>query len=587
MASLGKSPDGKEEKITHQIIYVGRDTGYFEDIRDKYKELSPSVEVVFEQINQSESKKIQSLILKIRTVKPKLIIVDLSEHSEAMLHITRVWMRHNFHTEINFMGLCEYSQGRSMVVKAIMTTMACVHVKSNELESICYDINILAFPDKVENHGFATSQLHDSIKAYYPAKISMINENFLKMESNFSMNPKQQMRIHNYWFRSSVMGSNLMVCSDQSTENLYYNYKYGQLLQMVHKDPVHQTDNMEQTAFDELKEERAELVKESKRKLIKWIIRHQKHSKPKFLKALVVDKEGLFYDDQPLTDSYAFVFRNQPYLLDAKKELLDIKPQIIIFNLEHVSKAELEMSADIAHTFNNGTRLQVLIKAIKANIEGSKPIIIVFNTQDKNTELLQKTFDYQSILAVEEPMNIKLVLRMCEMLRGKIAPTLPRPAENDLYIDKNSEVSYCEIESEITLRGCSETDLYFDSDQVFTTGTVLRVSLPVPMYITVVNAPEYTTITSGYYAIIHGIGESERMKLRKFINSVFFRAHELKKLEAAHERDLVKKKYVDEKLKEESDAIKAEAEARAAKDKEQKELDDKANAVLEKLEEKP
>lgn len=577
----------KKEKITYQIIYIGRDVGYFEGIRDKYKELYPSVEVVFEQINESEEKKIQSLILRIRDVKPKLIIVDLSEHSEAMLHISRIWMRHNFHTDINFMGLCEYSQGRSMVVKAIMTTMACVHVKSNELESICYDINILAFPKKVETHGFATAELDDLIKAYYPAKLAMVNENFVKIESNFSMGPKQQVRLHNYWVRNKILGSNLTVCSDQSTENLYYNYKYGQLLQLVHSDPVQQTDDMEPAAFNELKDARADLVDSSKRKLVNWIIRHQKHTKPKFLKALVIDKEGIFFNNRPLSDSYAFVFRNQPYLLDAKKELLEVKPQIIIFNLEQVSKADLEMSADIAHTFNNGTRLQILIKAIKANIEGFKPIIIVFNTQDKDTEVLQKTFDYASILAVEEPMNINLVLKMCEMLRSKIAPTLPSPGENDLYINKNSEVSYCEIESEITLRGCSETDLYFDSDQNFSLKTVLRVSLPVPMYITVVEAPEHTKILSGYYAIIHGIGESERMKLRKFINSVFFREHELKKLEASHERDLVKKQYVNQKLKTEEDIIKKKAEKAAAKAKEQKKLEDKANEVLNKLEEKP
>ena len=72
---------------------------------------------------------------------------------------------------------------------------------------------------------------------------------------------------------------------------------------MAHADPVQQTDNMTKEDFDKLQAARAEKLQSSKFKLSKWIKEHVKYSRPKFLKAYVVDKEGHFFDERLLQES--------------------------------------------------------------------------------------------------------------------------------------------------------------------------------------------------------------------------------------------------------------------------------------------
>ena len=583
------SQEDKEEKdkAVSKIVYIGGDENFFINIQEKFRELFPSIETDFERFHSTDDKVIQSYILKIREIKPKLVLIDFSQNDRAMLHITRIWKRQNFYQDINFIGLSDYKQNRSMVVKAIMTGMACIHIKSLEFESLIYDIAIMAFPGQIENHGFATAEMNDPIHAFYPCKLSLINENFLRFESSVPLKAKQVVRLHTYWDRQKIIRSNLMMCVDQSQENLYYNYKYNQILQMAHAEPVQQTDNMTKEDFEEKQLKRQEIVQESRYKLRKWVLDNQLNSRPKYLKAYVIDKSGIFFDMQPLADSYSFVYRIQPFIANAKREITNIKPQLIIYNLENVDKETLEANADIAHTFNDSRMFQHLIKSTKEVCKDQLPIIVCFNSGQYDSAYMQKVFNYPSILAVKEEMTMELTLKMSEMLKKKIVPNLPQPKKGDIYLDKSTELSYGEIESDITLLGVSENDIYFNSLEPIEPGTVIRVSLPVPMYITVLPAPEHTTISSQYYGIIHGIGEEERKELRRFINSVFFRGLNTEKANDAEEVAKLKQQYVQKQQAEVEERKKiAAAKASEEDDKKQKakETADRAKEIIDELE---
>ena len=349
---------------------------------------------------------------------------------------------------------------------------------------------------------------------------------------------------------------------------------------MAQADPVQTTDDMTQEQFDKLKTDRQESLVQSKNKLAGWINQHKQYSSPKFLKALILDKTGCFYENRPLTDSYSFVFRNQPFLRDIKSELLKHKPQIVVFNLEQIAQEELEANADIAYIYNNGATLQRLIRVVKEFKGEYKPVLLIFNTIDKDTETLQKTFNYESIIAVKEQMDIDLTMKMCAMLQQKIMPTIPEIGPLDMYLDKNSDVSYCEIEDEIVLRGCSETDLYFDCEHDLAENSVIRVSLPVPMYVTIKPAPDHTKVDSQFYGIIHGIGETERQELRKFINTIFFRDKQREKEAEADENEQRKKDFVEKQMKdEEGERLRVEQE-KTEKEAKEKALQDKANELI-------
>ncbi|MBD64714.1 MAG: hypothetical protein CME62_05880 [Halobacteriovoraceae bacterium] len=577
-----KKEQSLEEAGSNKILYFGHDLEYFKSFKEKYQELC-SIDVEFQSEQISSDSEVQSLINTIRNLRPKVVMLDFSKNAIAMLHLARLWARQNKVIDCLLIGLSDYNQGKSMVIKSIMAKLPCVHVKSSEFEAVVHDVNALIFPSLVEDHGFATAEMSDNIKAYYPAKASLINENFLKIESDISLQPKQQVRIHNHWTRSNIMLSTLMMCHSQSQENLYYKYDYSQVLQMAHADPVEATADMSKEEFDKLQTQRENDLNQSKSQLNRWIKEHQKFSRPKFLKALIVDKEGHFYDNRPLTDSYIYVFRNQPFIKDATRELTSIKPQIIIWNLEHIDPKDREAEGERAFILNDMINLMAFTDAIKKVFQGHQPYLIVFNAGDHSTTALQKSLNYQNVLSIKDPMDVDMVLKMCEMLRNKVEPTLPKPKESDLYIDKNSDICYVEIESDITLLGCSENDLYFNSDSPIAHGTVLRVSLPVPMYITVCQYPEYGKIDAQYYGIIHGVGEEERQKLRRYINDIFFREHEQKKAEEQKEIEAQKQKYLEDKEKERLAAEAAEEEERKRQEEQEKELEEKAKAAIDQL----
>ena len=316
---------------------------------------------------------------------------------------------------------------------------------------------------------------------------------------------------------------------------------------MAHADPVESTDDLTAEEFEEKQIKRQGIVEESRYKLRKWLGENEFNSKPKFLKAYVIDKSGVFFDLKPQTDLYPYVYRIQPFIQNAKKELTNHFPQLIMYNMEYIEKETLEANADIAHTYNDSRMFQHLTKTIKEVYKDNPPLIIIFNSGEYDTNYMQKVFNYPNLLAVQDVMTYEHARKMAGMLEKKITPSLPSPNKGDVYIDKNIDASYGEIEMDIDLAACSENDIFFTSDETFEVGTVLRVSLPVPMYITIMPIPEYSKATGYYYGFIHGIGEDERKKLRRFINSVFFRVLDSEKQQSASQVEKRKQDYINSK----------------------------------------
>lgn len=564
-----------EKKINpNQIFYIGNDLSFVGNLRDYLDNLS-SKKFDFKVLAANDEKKIQNYIHLIMEEKPKIVLIDFSQNLKATTHLCRVWERTNFHIDIPIVGICDNENSTAGLIEVLITSkVKCVQLKSAELDSIAYNILKLGFKDIKKQHEFALAKMDDLVHAFYPAKASLINENFLKIESDLKIQPKQVVRINNFWHNSQVIKSNLFMCVDQTQANIYYSYKYQQIFQMAHVDPVNKAPDMEVEEFDKKNEERKELVVESKHRLNKWLKTKSYDSVPKFLKALVIDKKCVLYKDMPLTDSYDFVLRVQPYLENAKRELINIRPNIIVYNLEDVTKEEIEANPDIAHTFNESRMLQHVIKTASDVLSKNPPIIIVFNAGEYTTDYLKKVFKYPNILAVSEEIQAELVLKMINMLKTKISSSLPTNKKGEIYLDKASNESYIEIATQIEIKGLSENDVYFSTEQIIKPGTVLKVNLPIPMFITVVEPPERAKIDSSYYAIIHGIGELERKRLRRFINGVFFRSLDASKEKEREQIEALKEKYQN---KENEKVQNTEANLR------EKALDDKAKKVIDQL----
>lgn len=571
--------DEKPEVIpANLILYIGEDLSYFADLEAKYKEIYPSSSAVFSSYNRKGDSQIQSLILEIRRLRPKLIFIDYSTETAAKLHITRVWVRQNFHANVAFIGLCDYAKEVTNIKKSIMTNIKCVHVKSSEFEAICFDIHILAFTDKVENHGFATAKLSESFPIFLPCKITNINLKDLRIESNIDLSGATDISMSSFLTNSKVLHTQNAKVLRQERENLYYNYDFAQYIEPIFDLEVVKTDDMNNTQFNEKQTRNNELANLSRSKLRKWVADHQNESSPKFIKTLIVDKTDALFDSRPMSDSFPTVFRTQAYLKDTKQELLKIKPHIIVFHLEKVSEEELKLDEDIAYTFNTGAALLKIIQVIQNRGEDYSPYIIVFNTEDKSTEDLQEAFKFKNIIAVKEPIDIDIVVQMCDLFRKKIEPQLLKNhnLSQSVYLKKNDVRTYVEVQSEVTVKALSETDIYFDSDQIIPEGTVFRITINHHILVTVMPMPAFANIEAGYFGIIHGIGEIERQGLRQFINNIFFTDLQAKKAQEAHDVAEQKRKFLEAREAEKKKAEElAEAEAKQKLEEEAKAQEDK------------
>lgn len=581
-----KKKTEEEAKIpSNLILYIGDDISYFQELETKYKELYPNSTAVFQNQMKKTDSEIQTFILDIRKLRPKVIFFDYATHTEAFLHVTRVWLRQNFHSNISYIGLCDYAQEKVLVKKAILTNMKSVHVKSTEFEAICFDIQVLAFPEQVENHGFATAKLCELTKVYYPCKLTRIQSEEIRIESNIDIMGVNELNLRSFLNESKILPTHQFKVINQEVENLYYNFDYAQSISPILEVDVAKTDDMSEEKHTELVTRSREVADSSKARLLKWVKDNKGASKPKFIKTLIIDKSDALFDNRPMSDSYNFVFRTQAYLKEIKQEVLKVKPHIIVFNLEKVSQEELDASADIAYSFNTGAVLKKIIQVIQNKGSDYEPYIIAFNTVDKSTEILQNAFGYKNIIGIKEPIQVELFIKMCELLRSKIEPKFAadHAADSSVYLEKNDPKSYAEIEGEITIKACSETDIYFDSDQDIPENTVFRVVLNDSFYVTVKPMPAFASIEAKYFGFIHGVGEAERQGIRQFINNIFFKDLQAKKALEKEEIEAQKQKFIEEqealKKKEQEEKEKEAAKARE-KAKKVKVLEANAAALI-------
>lgn len=567
------------------ILYIGQDLSFLKELEEKYKELSSGTGAIFQQIFEPTPEGAQSLVIQIKELRPKIVLIDYSNNALALLHLTRVWLRQNCSQDTNLIGLCDYAQGSSIILKSVMTTIKCVHIKSSELEAICFDINLFAFPDQSKPHGFATAKLAEAITVCYPAKAAYVQQDEIRIESDIDLLNSKNSRLHSYWSKSDIIGAPDVELKSQLSEGLFYNHRYAQILKILHADPVVADDDTADDEMNILKQRRDENISSSREKLSFWINKHIEYSKPKFLKALIVDKENSLFRDRPISDQYDYIFRTQSYLENPKEEILKLKPHIIIYHIGVDEKAgEVEaQDQDIAHTFNTLGTLKNITTEI-AKLQGKyEPYIIAFNTIDQTTETLQRKFNYKNIIAITDTIDVELVLKMCKMLKAKIEPTLQAMAKDTIYIDKNSDVSYGEIEGEITLKAISESDVYFDSEVEIPEKTVFRMYITHSFYVTVMPMPSFASIEAQYYGIIHGIGEEERKVLRQFVNDIFFKELQDKKALEAEEVRKQKEKFLNDK----KSAEEKELDAKKIAEKKENELAEKAKKLIEETEKAP
>lgn len=523
------------------FIYLGDDQNYWQDVlqafKTNYPELSFRSRVFFDK-NPSN---IQGHFKTIQEMKPDAIFVDFTLHFHDHLHITRLLTRTNSEKAFVTIGLIEGTDQKQALKRSLLTGIAALFVKSNEMENLLYSIMCMVFPNQVKEHGFATASLEDSTKLFLPARASIIKKGSIHIESNYKLKENTEQILHSFLSYKNILHTPLTELVEQSSKNLFYSFSYAQAFKFLFAELT------EDKKLDDYKEE----VVTSSEKVNDWIENHKALSFPKLTKTLMIDRSFLFYQREEKSDSYPFILRCQPYLKEAKEEVLKSYSDLIVFRFDDIPEVESDKTQEEILFPNDEEALFKIIKACK-EIPDYKPFILIFNNQKISSEEIKQRAQYEQLLIYSSEILPELVLKMATILNNKLEEKYKIQREEAVYLDKQNDDTYIELEKEITILKCSENDIVLKTADELPLMSPLRIKKPFEAIITLVAPPTHVRLNEGSYGLISGVGEIQKMELRKFINSVFFRQKEAKKLKEKEDYEKLKASALEKKLMEQN-----------------------------------
>jgi hypothetical protein len=315
----------------------------------------------------------------------------------------------------------------------------------------------------------------------------------------------------------------------------------------------------------------------------------------KIVKVLSIDKKGaVFKQVEKLFHEYPFSFRWQALIPEPKELLESMRPQIITYQMEHLPEKEEERKKINLELFNHKDHLTKIIGDV-LDIKGYQPFIVVFNAKKISAQSFIDSTGYSQILTQTTGYDLKVVLNLVDVLtkkltkkdedywKGLLAAENKRAREEaekagkmstkpikmsaikkeKVFFRKGDSKSWGTIQREICLKVATESEIYFTSEKKFEEGAVLRFDDPLSFWITVVpmvqKQVEKYKGQGLYRGLIHGMGQVEKQKMRRFVNTLFFKELELKKKKEREEFERIQKKA--EELKA-AEAAKAAAPAK-------------------------
>lgn len=560
-----------------KIIYVGEDTGYFQSLQTAFRKDYKQTLFEFHVLKESNPLKIQDLVVEIAQLQPQAILVDLSKNTETMLHLLRLLVKINSIFRHFVCGLMDITTPKEIIKSGIMTNCPVVHVKSSELEAVTHSLGSFILTEVMEEHGFATAELKDEVYAYSPCKVGIVSPMGLRLESGIQLTEGSNYGLRTFWHDKQLVQSPNAFCASQYIHDLYYNYDFAQEFGLEFVPPVEKDEDTPEDIIADREKKRVKKEKELKERMFDWVVAHQRISQPKLIRLLIIDKGFAFFRNQPMADIYPYIIRCQPFLKYVKKELLHEFAQLIAFNYEEVDPEELKANEELAFSYNEINNLSYILKTIKT-IDGYNPYIIVFNSKEHDTNKLKQMFDYKNIISYPDPLSPAMVIKMAEMLESKLKVNTQSYEVPTVYVPKNHESTYAEIEIPVTVLAISEQDVYFSSEIELDVGATIRLFMHVDIFVTVAPAPKTSKYPEAYYGVVHGVNEKDKMELRRWVNSVFFRQLEEQKAAEREEVKKIKEDAINKKIQAEEEA------KRKAEEEEQLRLQEEERKVKEEIE---
>lgn len=534
------------------FYYFGDDEAYFRALQGEFIKHS-KLNINFKRFFEKDEKKIQSLFIKFAQHHPACVFIDFSKFSQDYMHLARLITRTPFEHNYVAVGLIDYLSPLEVLQESMITGVDLTHIKSAEIYNVVFSVTKLLAPDNIKSHGFATASLSEEWSAGIPVKVGYVHQEGIHFETDWPLKKDDLIDFKHFWTTKRIVPSQQLKVQEVSTKDLFYHFNYSVDANFLFQDELKITEEMDPALLKEKKNERDDLIEHHKRQLKKWIENSEADSLEKKAKILVVDRAFHFFDDQGRTDKYDYTLRCIPFFNDISLELDRLGPQVIAFNMEKATEGEAK---------NNSETLGRLVRALKSKYQEEEKFVIVFNCPTPSKEL-QNLFQYPHIMTSKEDLSVEILLRIAEVYDQKLSQiTSKTPVvkknQKKVFLKKTSPASLGEINIAIKVSKLSETDMILTCDVPLEKGLNFHLTQPVPMYIHIVPIKGPGKVPE-YHGLIHAIGEAEKMKLRQFVNSIFFRDHDAKISEETEEF----KKLNEEKLKEKLERLKQEEEEKS------------------------
>ncbi len=540
------------------IYYFGDDEAYFKVFQAEFNSTYGNLGFTFKRFFETDPSMIQSLYLRAYEDQPALVLIDYSKHTTHYLHLARLFTRTINYEEIQVIGLLDYLSPPEVIQESILTGVKINQIKSAEIFDVVYSAVRLISSKDTKDHGFATAKSKDEVDVGILCKIGLINHTIIHFETDLKLVQNELIEIKNYWTRENIIKSNKFVIQAIKNSHIYYNFKYSVDAAMSFVNPPFITDEMSEEHKQELKIEYDHEVNKVQRKLKAWILDNLGRSQRKNVKVLIVDRQLTMFKNQRPTDQYEYLIRCQPFFKDTFFEINRIRPNVISFVLETRPN-----DAKDDEVYNDHKALKTLIEVIKNKFDGEyKPYLVVFEAGQMASKDLQNTYGYDQILAYGGQLSPDVLLKMAEVFSKKInqIATTSKELVETVFLKKNLPSTFGEVQLKVNVLSCSEIDMTFQSSREFSPYTVLHFTHPVDMYVTIV--PNEKFKGDIYYGLVHGVGETGKSELRKYVNSIFFRDLENQKQAERDEFERINQV----KLKEIQDAEEAKKQAEEPKD---------------------
>lgn len=564
------------------ILYIGKDLGYFESVKERLPHLLSGQELRFEtypDCNGAED--VSKNFLKILECEPAIIYLDFSTAASEHNRLALLIRRDNSTSHIPIVGLVE---GHKSLPFCRASGVQFVHIKCGEFHDVVYDPCVLAFPNRVKPPAFAKARANKEIELIEDFRVGYLTPDYIHIEGNRSFESGEKIELF-VNIASDTLPSRHFVVKETSKRNIYYDYNYACDLNYVYVDPPElKEDEIADGLGAEDEEKKQKMIAEARakhreselefadklkraiKKFGAWIEDNRDRSTPKETKILIVDKTlRILKDNKKKLDSFHYTLRLQTFLSEEMSEIERGLPNILAIQFVESSEVialdarknqmdlleyEKEREALVTSLEDEAIKnLSLIFKKINS-IEGYTPFIIIFGCTNYTSKSFQETFKYPLVITHGHDFKLEVVTDMAQLYqtkknekfekdtKAKIAELRAKEPlkhsrlnvsdfkEKRYYISKSSELSFAYYSRPIILDSLTESEVSLVTEEELSMSSY-RLKSPVKMSVTLVPLPDGKKYESSggklkrYRGLIHSVGEAEKKELRRFVNEIF------------------------------------------------------------------